>query len=280
MESLNEISCLPNGKWSDHLPNCLEKYCSLDPNEYSKKFYSIFSTSPSNPTSQHDNYNYSINSIIRVICQPGYVLYGPATNQLSCVLEPIKKIAKWNLDNLPVCKQELFCPFKYPPENGLINSSGQATSSGYALNTTIEFKCVKGYKLRGPRIILCKERSNVEQADWSEVENVTCEIDPEVLKAVTKIEYLEESCKIDFSSMLISYSSLDQAPTQTQNFNDDFVFINATIGEFIRHEQTVLYFCKTKSQISYTAKCLNGTLLMQQNCNELKKCKLIFNTCF
>lgn len=54
---------------------------------------------------------------------------------------------------------------------------------------------------------------------------------------------------------------------------NDFVFQNATIGNFIEHGATVSYYCKANNLITYTAKCINATLLMEQNCNELTKSK-------
>lgn len=80
-----------------------------------------------------------------------------------------------------------------------------------------------------------------------------------------------EACKIDTSSIIISYAnSINTNMMQSVN---DFVFQNATIGNFIEHGATVSYYCKANNLITYTAKCINGTLLMEQNCNELTKSK-------
>jgi CUB/sushi domain-containing protein len=40
----SKINCLANGKWSDELPKCIEKNCSLDAKEYSKDVYTLIST--------------------------------------------------------------------------------------------------------------------------------------------------------------------------------------------------------------------------------------------
>lgn len=82
------------------------------------------------------------------------------------------------------------------------------------------------------------------------------------------IEIVNQECKIDQSSMLISYTDTIASPTQSAN---DFVFINATIGSFIKNDESVTYNCKNNNITTYIAKCMNGTLLMQQNCNELTK---------
>jgi hypothetical protein len=71
-----------------------EKKCSLDPVEYSKKFYNIFTSNPS-----HSNYFYTIHVVIRIVCQPGYELIGSA--QLTCKSNAQK--ADWNYPP-PVCR--------------------------------------------------------------------------------------------------------------------------------------------------------------------------------
>ena len=84
----------------------------------------------------------------------------------------------------------------------------------------------------------------------------------------------EQNCKIDSSSMLFNYGGNFDSTTliQTQN---EFIFLNATPGSFIEDGATVSYYCKD-SEIEHVfyAKCFNGTLVTQQNCNELlTKCK-------
>jgi hypothetical protein len=80
--------------------------------------------------------------------------------------------------------------------------------------------------------------------------------------------YEYESCRIDTSSILISYSN--SLNTQFPSVND-FVFLNGTIG--VEHGTSVSYYCKSNSFVTYQARCNNGTLLMEQNCNELKASK-------
>jgi hypothetical protein len=80
----------------------------------------------------------------------------------------------------------------------------------------------------------------------------------------------DQKCRIDSSSMLFSYNDLSIA-IQSQN---EFLFLNATPGSLIEHGTSVNYFCKeTDIDHVYFAKCFNGTLVTQQNCNELlSKC--------
>ncbi len=83
-----------------------------------------------------------------------------------------------------------------------------------------------------------------------------------------------EACKIDAASMLLSYAnSNDAVPI---NGFDEFIFENATHGEYIDHGETVLYHCISNMEAIYAAKCSNGTLFLQQNCHELRKGNIIF----
>lgn len=247
------------------------KTCSLDPGEYYKKIYSLQANNPSTNLFNDNNFTYPTNTILKISCQPGFVLKGES-HQLTCLLENNSngdKIAKWNL-NPPVCKPELYCPLINSPENGMINSNKQPTSTGYPLNTTVEYSCTSGFRLKGSNRRICVEKE--EKAEWFG-EGGLCEATNDLTTLpVIQAVYVEESCKIDSSSMLISYSNLNEI--QSQSFDDDFIFLNGTIGGFIKHGQTVLYYCKTNNLINYSAKCINGTLLMQQNCNEFIKCEL------
>ena len=290
------------------MPKCVEKKCSLNPHEYSKKHYSIF-TSNTNQAVQNNNNNnflYSINVVIRIMCQPGFELVG--NSQIIC--KPDVTSGVWS-DTPPQCRQEFYCPFVSPPENGRIHSNKLSTLNGYPINTSIEFSCLPGYHLKGTRQYNCIERrSNFSGGEWNEPVRINCQREfiasttistavifktvPALSTSTTKAtfeytnlgEYIEsaaaespdlsspfESCKIDSSSMLLSYANMMSAVAM-QMF-DEFVFSNASIGTYIHHGGTVSYSCvKYQPTAVYVAKCLNGTLFMQQNCNELSKEKM------
>lgn len=172
-----------------------------------------------------------------------------------------------------------------PPEYGLISANKQSTSHGYPSNTTLEFTCIQGYRLEGSRWHLC-----TGEGKWSG-DRVSCTqvtTTPTTTTSTTMVVISStrsplfmssssssnprsryESCKIDTSSIIISYAnSINTNFVQSVN---DFVFENASIGTFIEHGAMVGYHCKAHSVITYMAKCINGTLLMEQNCNELSK---------
>lgn len=266
---------MSNGRWQEFIPKCIEKTCYLDAGEYSKKMYNIFS---SNQVT--DTFVYPINTVVKVICGPGYELIGSA--ELTCNLDIQNGV--WS-ERPPLCRLELSCPFVNPPENGLINTNKQSTSNGYSLNTTLEFSCLPGYKLHGSRIYVCI--SNGTHAVWKG-ETVSCMLDahkptttttqqtttttisldkPDTSNQIGQDinENLIESCKIDQSSTLMAHSNL--IPT-VQSLNE-YIFLNTTIGNFIQNGIAVAYQCRTSKLITHNAKCINGTLYMQQNCDDL-----------
>jgi hypothetical protein len=187
------------------------------------------------------------------------------------------------------------CSFVSPPENGLIHANKQFRQNGYPINTTLEFTCQEGYKLYGSKYFNCA--SNGVNGEWmgdipecvKEVESTPTYsltstlastkngdflIKPNEKDPIKQEDIINQECKIDQSSMLISYTDTYASPSQSAN---DFVFINSTIGNYIKHDESVTYYCKNNNITTYIAKCMNGTLLMQQNCNELtKSIKIIY----
>jgi hypothetical protein len=177
-----------------------------------------------------------------------------------------------------------------------------ATQNGYPLNTTIDISCMNGFRLKGQKHYKCIEKEN-SIASWNSEINVNCvpettkpttivttttststthyfdknysledDIDPEsYAKKTSKSHVYYESCKIDSSSMLLSFSNLINSPLQLFN---EFIFKNASVGSFIEHDSTAAYHCAGNSNANYIAKCLNGTLFMQQNCNEVNSGKV------
>jgi hypothetical protein len=179
-----------------------------------------------------------------------------------------------------------------PPEYGLINSNKQSTSSGYPLNTSLEFACVQGYRLQGTRVHVCSLNGTWtgERVTCTLIETTTNRFSSHTSSSIKNtLEQQQqqqqqqqhqqptqrsrhEACKIDTSSIIISYAnSINTNYVQSVN---DFVFQNVTIGDFIEHGTMASYYCKANNFIAYSAKCINGTLLMEQNCNELTKCKI------
>jgi hypothetical protein len=162
-----------------------------------------------------------------------------------------------------------------------------------------------GYILRGSRFYQCIENKDLSRAEWSEQIQISCDPEPttttvqptttSTITTMTTIEYMTsaemdniddipvelvkdyeneinvnyEPCKIDAASMLLSYAnSNDAVPINTF---EEFIFENATQGEYIDHGQTVSYHCINNMAAIYAAKCLNGTLFLQQSCHELRK---------
>jgi hypothetical protein len=133
-----------------------------------------------------------------------------------------------------------------PPENGLINSNKQFKKHGYPVNTTLEFSCLPGFKLYGSRPHTCvtdgyrgewigdrvqcrpeetsthvvspttvsMKASDVNEASIVHDEDILfkpyekIEINKSIKSEDESAEIVYEECKIDQSSMLISYSDI------------------------------------------------------------------------
>lgn len=91
IEPSTHVVCMPNGRWHDSLPKCIEKTCTLDSNEYGKQIYDI--------TPYNNHLTYSINSNIRISCNTGYVIDGP--NEITCYNGLIDGL--WSI-KLPTCR--------------------------------------------------------------------------------------------------------------------------------------------------------------------------------
>lgn len=74
----------------------------------------------------------------------------------------------------------------------------------------------------------------------------------------------EIDCKLNTESILVTYSTNLASKIYDSN---DFVFLAA--NEILRHEESSSYYCKSYRNTHYIAKCLNGTLIMEQDCTEL-----------
>ena len=63
----------------------------------------------------------------------------------------------------------------------------------------------------------------------------------------------------------------------SKSSSNDFYFINSTSDGMLENDKTARYYCKDTPNESYLAKCLNGTLLMEQSCDETIPCKRLFS---
>ena len=198
----------------------------------------------------------------------------------------------------------MYCPFVNPPENGLITTNKETTPNGYHLNTTVEFSCLDGYTLIGSKFNLCVSSSNETSIGYWKGGPATCipktttqttssssttektatttttstNADISILSTTSGlkphqlVDHDWSMCKLDLSSTLVSY----QESLITTQCMDNYRFLNATMGSFLANNELVTYQCFHSSTTSYNAKCLNGTLYLQQNCNEILK---VYKSC-
>lgn len=163
-------------------------------------------------------------------------------NEVFCQFSFENKSVEWNRTP-PRCRKENYCPLLSPPVNGIIHSDKKQLPHGFPVNTTIEFKCLFGFELKGNRYLKCNEiaieidKSIEFKAKWSVEETGTCE----------PIKKNEKLCNIDYLEADI---------------------INKTIGSFVLNENTILYSCKSNPLVQYVATCVNGNFVMQKECDE------------
>lgn len=74
------------------------------------------------------------------------------------------------------------------------------------------------------------------------------------------------NCKLNSAFQLISYAN-NVGPSTDSSDSDDFVFSNVTSP--LNHGSSAIYKCQRNLKNSYMARCSNGTLIMQQNCNSI-----------
>lgn len=181
--------------------------------------------------------------------------------------------------------------------------------NGYPLHTVLDFSCLPGYNLNGSKQYHCLERADLSGADWSEEISVSCLPNPTTRSTITTRTTTStttsttttlvttsltsatrhappshtkyESCRIDSSSMLLSYSSL--ITISTPHIFNELAFTNVSVGNYVEHGQSAAYSCKNHPG-TFLARCLNGTLFMQQNCHELLSkgisCKIYISIIF
>jgi hypothetical protein len=158
----------------------------------------------------------------------------------------------------------------------LINANKQSVTNGYLLNTTLEFSCLNGYTLVGSKINLCV--SNFTNGYWkggtalclpiSTISpTTTITTDATTIKSQTDYSLSMYTCKLDLASTLVSF----QDTTMSTLCMDNYKFLNASFGSYLSNNALVIYQCLNTNLEKFSAKCLNGTLYLQQNCNELIK---------
>lgn len=244
IEKNDFIICQSDERWSEPTPSCIEKKCFLDKEEYDKDIYNLFTSNPSMSLVFGEKFNYSIDSTVKIICSPGFVLT-ENYNEVFCQFSFENKSVEWNRTP-PRCRKENYCPLLSPPVNGIINSDKKQLAHGFPVNTTVEFKCLFGFELKGNRYLTCNETARqinqrfVHEAKWSMEETGTCE----------PINTNEKFCKIDYLEADI---------------------LNKTTGSFVSNESTILYSCKSNPLDHYVATCLNGNFEMQKECHEKSK---------
>ncbi|RNA35795.1 von Willebrand factor type EGF and pentraxin domain-containing 1 [Brachionus plicatilis] len=239
------ITCQSDGRWSEPVPNCVEKKCTLDKTEYSKTIYNLFTSNPSINIPFGDSFNYSIESSVKIICSADFTLTEDY-NEIFCQLNHENQSVSWNRSP-PKCRKENFCPLVSPPVNGVINSDRKQMPHGYPVNTTIELKCLFGFEIKGNNYLTCNETVKrieervVYEAKWSLEESGHCE-------PVSNGIVNDKVCSID---------SIEA---------DVF---NKTNGKYVLDESVILYSCKSNPLVQYLAKCVNGSFIMQIECDEI-----------
>ena len=160
-----------------------------------------------------------------------------------------------------------------PPENGLINANKESTSSGYLLNTTLEFSCIHGYSLVGSRFNLCT--NNGTHVHWKggpaiclPITTIMTTNAPSNAQTTTIIAVSASTCKLDLASSVVSFHN---TTTIVKQCMDNYRFLNASFDSLVPNNAALVYQCLHTTADVFNAKCMNGTLHLQQNCHELIK---------
>lgn len=133
-----ELECLRNGEWSVERPSCHTKQCPKPPMlENGQIKYGALANSEA---------GYDIGSIVQFECQQGYMMAG--IPRLTC-----NEGAEWDLP-MPRCIKACTYP------GSAIGGKISMVKFFYPVGDVIEFECLSGRKLNGPKRLICLDNGN------------------------------------------------------------------------------------------------------------------------
>ncbi|KAG8132942.1 hypothetical protein E2320_010755 [Naja naja] len=144
----SELQCDDSGHWDASQPECEAVKC-------------VAVQSPEMGIAKHssDDTNPSFKSVYEFSCMKGYTLKG--SSHIHC-----SSNGEWS-DPVPKC-EVVECHALQKPAHGLFNCSNP--SGNYAWNSSCNFSCKEGFRLKGPNILQCGA-----SGEWDGQEP-TCEV--------------------------------------------------------------------------------------------------------
>ncbi|KZS17024.1 putative Sushi [Daphnia magna] len=143
LEGEEQITCLPDGTWSNSLPVCVARSCG-EPPSIENGWMAVRGT--------------GVNDTVSYSCQPGYRLSGGDSR--TCLSNGL-----WSGEDL-AC-DPVVCPVPKAPEHGTW------TVGGFIPGSTIRFECLPGFTLIGSATITC-----LTDKSWSDqppsCQQITC----------------------------------------------------------------------------------------------------------
>jgi hypothetical protein len=146
-----------------------------------------------------------------------------------------------------------------------MSTSKKSTQYGYPFNTTVEFNCLKGFKQSGSKMFLCEPSGQWKGDKPACVREAGTTLPTTLTSSLAPIADEEENsnCRLD-----LSLSELEL--TNNEGSSGGFVFKNYTSNgaSYLRNGLSISYYCRSNEMLHYVAKCVNGSLIMEHNCNQ------------
>ncbi|XDV41623.1 hypothetical protein PO909_010444 [Leuciscus waleckii] len=149
----NSTYCTSKGKWSQYLPVCQARQCSL-----------LIDPSHGTVTCTHPHGQFSFGTVCEVSCQAGFKLHG--TPRMECL-----EMGKWT-DTPPFCLAQQ-CPLLTAPENGWMNCSHPHSLFSYGSQCFLG--CKAGFEITGEPGMTCSASGNWSQ-EMPSCTAVRCEL--------------------------------------------------------------------------------------------------------
>ncbi|XP_077075731.1 P-selectin isoform X2 [Siphateles boraxobius] len=137
----NSTYCTSKGKWSQYLPVCQARHCSL-----------LINPSHGTVTCTHPHGQFSFGTVCEVSCQAGFKLHG--TPRMQCL-----EMGKWT-DTPPFCLAQQ-CPHLAAQENGWMNCSHPHSLFSYGSQCFLG--CKAGFEITGEPGMKCSASGNWSQ---------------------------------------------------------------------------------------------------------------------
>ncbi|XP_056125185.1 P-selectin isoform X1 [Rhinichthys klamathensis goyatoka] len=149
----NSTYCTSKGKWSQNLPDCQARQCSL-----------LIDPSHGTVTCTHPHGRFSFGTVCEVSCQAGFKLHG--TPRMECL-----EMGKWT-DTPPFCLAQQ-CPPLTAQENGWMNCSHPHSLFSYGSQCFLG--CKAGFEITGEQGMTCSASGNWSQ-EMPSCTAVRCEL--------------------------------------------------------------------------------------------------------